>query len=641
VSRDFEYDVFVSYSSKDRAVVQQLAERLKDEGLKVFIDQKSIKPGNDIVQTLHEALVSSRVYVICLSPNAIESHWVLAEQSTVLLDDPGNRQGRYLPVLIADCDIPAPVRRFQHIDFRNRSNEAFATLLDACGGSKKPDPRPSKPLRRRTEEKASPTWQDRLAIVQVTVDGSERISLGFWLSPTLVLTTHPELRNASSFTITPLVGSRLDLTSKAIVWPGGYPLDAFLIEAKHGDPKRWPELPPSPRIGDAQSAVAAGILLPAKGKLKRHLDSPIEIFGRVDPPTITKPFRFRPNEPTPDGLPPQILPGAPVLVAGRLLGFLAGELNEAEYRVITLASLQGIPEVSRRLGLPSTHDGCALLVSKATNLLKENPELARDLMLGAMGEGARLEIPGLVKKLCEVLDISAVQSVFAHLHQRYVKAGSAKLARQTEEVLLCVLPRVFWRELEKRGGPSSGLLQLPFVEKAFAELARAAIEGRAAEFEGSAEDPLQARRQIWASKMPASGGSDETRKRELFADLQQQLFGKTSELDRFFNPHQRNKLGSFPAEERMSHRLTLLRSLLEDKKEIEGETFYLLVERDISHHQSEVEQSVAFYAALGDLLPALEIVIMTGDPKDWSIENARLNKLGTILKSSKKTRRGA
>ena len=39
MSDPFPYDVFLSHSSKDKAVVRELAERLRKDGLKVWFDE--------------------------------------------------------------------------------------------------------------------------------------------------------------------------------------------------------------------------------------------------------------------------------------------------------------------------------------------------------------------------------------------------------------------------------------------------------------------------------------------------------------------------------------------------------------------------------------------------------------------------
>ena len=39
---DFKYDVFLSHSSKDKAVVLSIAERLRTDGLRVWLDDWEI-----------------------------------------------------------------------------------------------------------------------------------------------------------------------------------------------------------------------------------------------------------------------------------------------------------------------------------------------------------------------------------------------------------------------------------------------------------------------------------------------------------------------------------------------------------------------------------------------------------------------
>jgi len=39
MTKQFEYDVFLSHASADKAAVRELAERLKADGLKVWLDE--------------------------------------------------------------------------------------------------------------------------------------------------------------------------------------------------------------------------------------------------------------------------------------------------------------------------------------------------------------------------------------------------------------------------------------------------------------------------------------------------------------------------------------------------------------------------------------------------------------------------
>ena len=43
---EFQYDVFLSHSAKDKAVVRPLAERLRQDGLKVWFDEWVLKAGD-------------------------------------------------------------------------------------------------------------------------------------------------------------------------------------------------------------------------------------------------------------------------------------------------------------------------------------------------------------------------------------------------------------------------------------------------------------------------------------------------------------------------------------------------------------------------------------------------------------------
>ena len=45
---EFPYDVFLSHSAKDKAVVRPLAERLRADGVKVWFDEWVLKPGDSI-----------------------------------------------------------------------------------------------------------------------------------------------------------------------------------------------------------------------------------------------------------------------------------------------------------------------------------------------------------------------------------------------------------------------------------------------------------------------------------------------------------------------------------------------------------------------------------------------------------------
>jgi hypothetical protein len=128
----FAYDVFLSHNVQDKQRVRKLAERLRDAGLRVWFDEWVIKPGDDIYLANERGLETARVYVLCLSPAALTSKWVMRDTSTILSRDPSNASRRFVPLLLADCALPDSLNRYKYVDFRQETQEAFYELLAAC-----------------------------------------------------------------------------------------------------------------------------------------------------------------------------------------------------------------------------------------------------------------------------------------------------------------------------------------------------------------------------------------------------------------------------------------------------------------------------------------------------------------------------
>jgi hypothetical protein len=129
---NFSYDVFLSYNAKDKPRVRRLAERLKEAGLRVWFDEWNIRVGEIISLKVEEGLEQSRVLVLCISPNAFGSGWVALERSTAIHRDPSNEGRRFIPLLLAECELPATVRRYKYVDYRDDAEAEFKELLTAC-----------------------------------------------------------------------------------------------------------------------------------------------------------------------------------------------------------------------------------------------------------------------------------------------------------------------------------------------------------------------------------------------------------------------------------------------------------------------------------------------------------------------------
>ena len=80
-AKDFEYDVFISYSSKDRPWAKQLADDLSARNFKVFYDRDNLAVGENWEPQLDDSLFASRHLVVLWSENAYDSRWVDVERT--------------------------------------------------------------------------------------------------------------------------------------------------------------------------------------------------------------------------------------------------------------------------------------------------------------------------------------------------------------------------------------------------------------------------------------------------------------------------------------------------------------------------------------------------------------------------------
>lgn len=116
-----EYDVFLSHASEDIAWCEHLAERLRNEGVRVWFDRWELQPGDHLLVRLNEGLEQSRKMVAVWSASYFRDDkvWTRAEGFSQQHADVLARERPLLPLLIEDCKIPPTFRNTLFIDFRN------------------------------------------------------------------------------------------------------------------------------------------------------------------------------------------------------------------------------------------------------------------------------------------------------------------------------------------------------------------------------------------------------------------------------------------------------------------------------------------------------------------------------------------
>lgn len=129
MAEEYAYDVFVSYSHKDKGWVRgTLVPRLRAEGLKVCIDHECFEPGAPSVTEMERAVLTSRKTVLVLTPAYLASGWTEFENLMLQTLDTANRARRLIPLLKEKCQLPLRIGYLTYVDITDPAEEE-----KACG----------------------------------------------------------------------------------------------------------------------------------------------------------------------------------------------------------------------------------------------------------------------------------------------------------------------------------------------------------------------------------------------------------------------------------------------------------------------------------------------------------------------------
>ncbi len=105
-------DIFISYSSKDRAWVEGLARLLTAQGYRVWWDS-SLLAGHHFHRTIAEKLEAAHCVIVVWTEHAVESDWVLAEA------DRARARRVIVPIQLRDAPLPLPFNRVHTENFQS------------------------------------------------------------------------------------------------------------------------------------------------------------------------------------------------------------------------------------------------------------------------------------------------------------------------------------------------------------------------------------------------------------------------------------------------------------------------------------------------------------------------------------------
>ena len=127
--------VFLCHNSKDKQFVREFAERLKSDGLRVWLDEAELNIGDSLVDKISGGIKDMKYVAVIISKNSIESHWVQKEISLAMSKEIAGRKVTVLPILFDKCNLPEALADKLYADFTSRENyeDEYSKLLRAMG----------------------------------------------------------------------------------------------------------------------------------------------------------------------------------------------------------------------------------------------------------------------------------------------------------------------------------------------------------------------------------------------------------------------------------------------------------------------------------------------------------------------------
>lgn len=122
--------IYISYNTRDREFVSQVAERLKVHGHALTMDLDSLTPGQDWRGALTEGLRNAEVFIVFISEASLKSQFVLSELGAARAYSSESERMLLIPIIIDNVDIPPVLRDLHAIVDPDRDAEKEADAIE-------------------------------------------------------------------------------------------------------------------------------------------------------------------------------------------------------------------------------------------------------------------------------------------------------------------------------------------------------------------------------------------------------------------------------------------------------------------------------------------------------------------------------
>ena len=124
-----KYDVFISYSRKDKSIADQICKAFEQAGISYFIDRDGILSGQDFVNVIIKAIKESTIFLFLASMNSYKSQITLDEVFEAL-DGVAIGNHQIITYILDDSELPNELRfRLRRYNWRNRHLHSIENVL--------------------------------------------------------------------------------------------------------------------------------------------------------------------------------------------------------------------------------------------------------------------------------------------------------------------------------------------------------------------------------------------------------------------------------------------------------------------------------------------------------------------------------
>lgn len=125
--------VFISYCRRDDTVARGLKTKIENNEMRVWMDEANLDAGADISANIAEAIVTSEVFLVILSDEAVESSWVKSEIAMAVNSRNSKGLPKIIPVSIGDVAHPVELQHFNILDVKQHEERILESVFKNSG----------------------------------------------------------------------------------------------------------------------------------------------------------------------------------------------------------------------------------------------------------------------------------------------------------------------------------------------------------------------------------------------------------------------------------------------------------------------------------------------------------------------------